>query len=113
MKYPCLIPKEFCKTPIKVTITDEGLSEDGAPLIILDDAEFLCNFQDKVKTVYKDKQKIVQANGVCLIPCDILPTSPTISGGYVEIFGVKREIAQGIKARNPDGTVNYTELDVV
>ena len=27
--------------------------------------------------------------------------------------GVKRNIVQGIKHRNPDGTVNFTELDVI
>ena len=113
MNYPCLIPEQFCQTPIKVTLHDEGLTEDGAPKVILKDAEFKCNYQGKDKTIYKDKQKIVQANGVCLIRGDIYPQSPTISGGYVEIFGVQREIVRGIKARNPDGSVNYTELDVV
>lgn len=113
MNYPCLIPEKFCKTPIKVTLHDEGLSEDGAPVVILEDAEFECNYQGKGKTIYKDKQKVVQANGVCLIRGDIYPESAIISGGYVEIFEEKREIAQGVKARNPDGSVNYTELDVI
>lgn len=113
MKYPCLIPEKFCNTPIKVTLYDEGLSEDGAPVVILEGADFECNYQGKVKTIYKDKQKVVQASGVCLIRGDIYTQSPTISGGYVEIFGVKREIAQGVKARNADGSVNFTELDVI
>lgn len=113
MNYPCLIPEQFCKTPVKVTIYDEGLSEDGAPIVILDNAEFNCNYQTKTKTIYKDNQKIVQSNGQCLFRGDICPQSATISGGDVEIFGVKRTIAQGIKALNPDGSVNYTELDVV
>lgn len=113
MNFPCLIFSKFCQTPIKVTVYGEGQTEDGAPVIILDGAEFECNFQDKAKTIYKDKQRVVQANGVCYIPGDIAPDTPTISGGQVEVFGIKRTIAQGIKARNPDGTVNYTELDVV
>ena len=29
MKYPCLVPKKFCKTPIKVIVFQEGISEDG------------------------------------------------------------------------------------
>jgi hypothetical protein len=29
------------------------------------------------------------------------------------VFGEKRTIAKGVKARNPDGSVNYTELDVM
>ncbi len=113
MKFPCLIPKGVCNTPIKVTLYDEGLSEDGAPVVILDGADFKCNYQGKGKTIYKDKQKVVQANGACLIRGDICPESAIISGGYVEIFGEKREIARGVKARNIDSSVNFTELDVV
>lgn len=113
MNFPCLIKKEFCNTPIKVTIYSEGLSEDGASVVLLEDVKFLCNFQDKVKTIFKDKQKIVQANGVCYIQGDICPDSATISSGTVEVFGEKRTIALGVKARNPDGSVNYTELDVI
>lgn len=113
MKFPCLILPQFCKTPIKVTIYDEGPSEDGAPVVLLDNAEFECNFQDKAKPIYKDKQKVVQANGTCYIRGDILPGSAVISSGFVEIFGEKRTIAQGTKARNADGSVNYTQLDVI
>lgn len=113
MKFPNLVPKQFCKTAVRVTITCEDLTEDGSPILILDNAPFQCNYQDKVKTVLTDTKKDVQVNGVCLISGDIAPSSPTISGGFVEIYGVKRNIVCGIKARNPDGTVNYTELDVM
>lgn len=44
---------------------------------------------------------------------DIAPDSPTLSGGFVILDGVKRSIVQGTKHRNPDGTVNFTELDVI
>ena len=41
------------------------------------------------------------------------PDFPTLSGGTVTIFGEERRIEQGMKARNPDGTVNYCQLEVV
>ena len=44
---------------------------------------------------------------------DIAPDSPTLSGGFVILDGVKRNIVQGTKHRNPDGKVNFTELDVI
>ena len=44
---------------------------------------------------------------------DIAPDIPTLSAGFVVLDGVKRNIVQGIKHRNPDGTVNFTELDVI
>ena len=36
-----------------------------------------------------------------------------IHSGKVTVFGKERDIIQGTKARNPDGTVNYVELDIV
>lgn len=44
---------------------------------------------------------------------DIVPELPTLSNGEVIVNGVKRRIYQGEKARNPDGTVNYTRLDLI
>lgn len=112
MNFPKLVLKQFCKTPVKVTVYGEGITEDGAPEILLN-ADLLCNYQDCAKTVLTAQQKKVEVSGVIFIPDDFIPDSPTISGGYVEIFGVRREIAKGRKARNPDGSVNYIELEVI
>lgn len=112
MKFPCLVRPQFCKTPVAVVIYGESIDEDGAPIVAYS-GEHLCNYQDKAKTVMTPEKKLVQVSGVALIPGDIAPDLPTLSGGTVEINGVKRDIAQGIKARNPDGTVNFTELDVI
>lgn len=112
MKFPCLIRPQFCNTPVTVVIYGEGIDEDGAPEIIYS-GEHKCNFQEKVKTILTSEKKKVQANGVLLIPFDIIPSVATISGGYAVINGVKRDIIQGVKARNPDGTVNFVELDVI
>lgn len=112
MKFPCLVRPQFCKTAVSVVLYGEGVTEDGAPEIIYE-GELNCNYQETAKTVLTDQQKKVEVGGVILIPGDIDPDHPTISGGFVEILGARREIAKGIKARNPDGTVNFTELDVV
>ena len=112
MKYPCLIPKSVCRTKIKVVIYGEGLSETGAPIVVCDE-QLECNYQDHAYTKMTAKQKIVTLGAKAYIPGDISPNQPVISGGYVEVFGVKRSIYQGTKARNPDGTVNYTLLEIV
>lgn len=70
----------------------------------------MCNYQDMAKTVFTGDKKYVQITGTALIPGDIAPELPTLSGGTAIIFEVKRKIYQGTKARNPDGTVNYVEL---
>lgn len=130
MKFPCLIRRRFCKTPIEITVYGEGVTEDGAPEIIFESKNYLpsdnlypsdffqrgcvlVNYQDRAKTVFTKEKKIVQANGTILIPFDLVPSAPVISGGFVVINGIRRDIVQSIKARNPDGTVNFTQLEVV
>lgn len=130
MKFPCLVRQKVCKTPIYLTLYGEGVTEDGAPVVIYERKELYpdenlypqenlygdylyCNYQDSAKTVLTAQQKKVEVSGVILVPGDIARNSPTISGGFAEINGVRREIVKGVKARNPDGTVNFTELDVI
>ena len=111
MKYPNLVPKFMCKTPIHVTLYSEEISETGSPIVILD-KYFNCNYQDKAKQILTPQKHIIEITGVALFNGDIAPKVPAITSGTVKIFGVEREIYQGRKARNPDGTVNYTELEI-
>lgn len=112
MKYPCLILKSVCKTPVTVTIFREGLSEDGEPLEALK-ITALCNYQDKAKAVITADKQAVQLTAQAYFIGDIAPNLPTLSNGEIEVFGVKRKIFQSEKARNPDGTVNYTRVDLI
>ena len=109
MRYPCLVKKSLCRTDIKCTFEQEGLNEYGEPLETI---EYYgkCNYQDKARTVLTAEKKLIQITGTALFPGDICPEFPVISGGSAMIFGVERRIEQGTKARNPDGTVNYTEV---
>lgn len=111
MKFPKLVPKSLAKTEIQVKLFQEGLSETGGPLVALD-ASFRCNYQDKASTVLTDEQKLVKAGAAALIDGDICPGLAVISSGEVVIFGETRNIVAGSKARNPDGTVNYTRLEL-
>ena len=106
MKYPCLVPKRLCKTDIHVHLESEDTDNHGQ-------LELKCNFQDRAKTILTAEKKLVQITGTALFPGDIAPDFPTLSGGTVTIFGEERRIEQGMKARNPDGTVNYCQLEVV
>lgn len=109
MKYPCLIPVKMCRTDIHMELEQEGLQENGEPLpAIVYDGK--CNYQDRAGTVFTAEKKLVEITGTALIPGDICPDMAAVSGGTAVVFGGKRRIQQGIKARNPDGTVNYTEV---
>lgn len=109
MNYPSLVPERLCQAPIRLHIEQEGLDEDGAPIEALF-YEGKCNWQDGAKTVLTAQQKYVRITGRAYFPGDLCPGIPVLSGGWAEVFGVRREIVEGIKARNPDGSVNYTEV---
>lgn len=112
MKYPCLVEKRVCRIPIKGLLDREGYGNYGEPLEAIA-FEALCNYQDKAKTVLTNEKKLVEVTGSAYMPGDICPELGVISGGSVILLGEERRIAVGRKARNPDGTVNYTVLEVV
>ena len=109
MRFPALVPPGVCTTPIRLVLTCEELTEDGAPAAAME-YEGFCNWQDGGQTELTPEQKYVRIRGRAYFPGDICPDLPEITGGYGVIFGEKRAIAAGIKARNPDGTVNFTEV---
>lgn len=112
MKFPCLVEKRFCKTPVKVVIESDELNEDGelAEEIII---ETKCNLQMGARASFtKDKEKIELA-GVALFIGDLCPTVPVIASGTVTINGQEYSINKGKKNLNLDGTVNFTTLELI
>lgn len=67
MRWPALVPRALCKTPIQVTLRREGIDEDGAPVAALT-VETMCNWQDSAKTVRTDQEHFVELSGVALFP---------------------------------------------
>lgn len=112
MKYPCLVPESVCKTPVVLKIYREGISEDGEPLKAFE-AEIFCNYQDKAHTVLTAEKQLVTLSGTALFHGDIFPEIANITGGEITVHGRTRRVYKGEKCRNPDGTVNYTRIEVV
>lgn len=112
MRYPPLVPARLCRTPVQVHLESEEVNDKGKPMLEAD-LDLFCNYQDKARTILTAEKKLVQVNGCAMFDGDIAPEFPSLSGGYIVVFGRKRRIEQGMKARNPDGTVNYCWLDVV
>lgn len=102
----------MCTTDIHVEIYSEEIGEEGQPIHLID-ADLKCNYQDNAKRILTSEQKIVQITGSALFRGDIAPDVPVISSGKATIFGMDRQIVFGEKARNPDGTVNYTRLELI
>lgn len=109
MKYPSLVPDRVCRTPVRIVIYQDELDENGDPVAAFD-KQLRCNWQDSAKTILTGEQKYIRITGKALFNGDICPDLPVISSGYCIIFGERRTICDGIKARNPDGSVNYTEV---
>ena len=107
--WPSLVLPQFCKTPIHLIFHQEGIDEDGVKAVELD---ALCNYQGSAKRVRTDKETFVQLTGICLFNGDIATSVFEIGAGEAIIFGEKRTIVSGKKARNPDGSVNYCEVDL-
>lgn len=109
MTWPVLIRPELCQTPIELHVWGEGVDGDGAPAEAFS-AELLCNWQDGGAVEFTEEQKYVRVTGRAYFPGDVCPEVPVIADGYGVIFGQRRRIARGVKGRNPDGTVNFTEV---
>lgn len=112
MKYVKLVPDSVCRIPIHVKLHGEGLSEKGEPFTDFE-ADLMCNYQGGAKTVMTEQKKLVEISAKALFNGDIATDMAVISGGEVKVFGARRHVLRGIKARNPDGTVNYTCLELI
>ena len=109
MRFPELVPNWVCTIPITLELEGEGINEDGAPVGVTT-IQAYCNWQDGGQAVYTADQKIIEIKGKAYFNGDICPSMSNITGGEAYVFGEKREIHQGFKRRNPDGTVNHTEI---
>lgn len=110
MKYPQLVPQSVCVTPCVVYRTD-GLNRDGSKkkTVIF---EGKCFHSEKSKQKLSADKQLITLSGEALFCGDIAPDSPVIDG-YAEISGREYRIYGSEKAKNPDGTVNYTRLELI
>lgn len=113
LKWPQLVPSQVCCTPITVQL-QTGLNLDGTPK---QETVFegKCNYSERSRQVMNAERQLIQLNACALIPGDIAPGRDI--AGEVVIRGAGAETVRVIysasRARNPDGTVNYTQLELV
>lgn len=111
MKYPQLVPDRVCTTPITV-YREGGLNRDGSPkrTVIF---EGKCNYSEKTVQRITAEKHIITLNAVALFNGDITPDVDNIEGEVNVLSGIHRRIYASQKCRNPDGTVNYTRLELI
>lgn len=112
MKWPELVPDRVCTTPIVVYRT-EGIDENSAPRQITVFAG-KCNYSEKMKQVLDAERRLVTLSATALFNGDIAPGAETIEG-FAKVDGgeIERVIFRASRARNPDGTVNFTQLELM
>ena len=112
MMWPELVPDCVCNTPIVVTITD-GNGEDGAPRVV-GTWTGKCNYSEKQKQVLDAQRRLITLEATALFNGDIFPGREKLEGEVLVNGGtIPRTIYRGSRARNPDGTVNYTQLELM
>ncbi len=111
MKYPQLVPDRVCTTPITV-YREGGLNKDGSPkrTVVFDGK---CNYSEKTKQIVNAEKQLITINATALFNGDIAPDADSIEGEVNVLHGRHRRIYSSDKARNPDGTVNYTRLELI
>ena len=110
MKWPCLVPAAMCGTPIVVSLTD-GDGEDGAPRVA-EELHLHCNYNGKGGWSIDDQRQMVRYTATALFPGDIAPALVHLTG-WADVLGAQLTIHGADRARNPDGTVNYTRLELM
>ena len=89
----------------------EGETENGEPNFVRE-MHVKCNFQGSDRYSVDDQKHTVTYSATALLNGDILPSANEIAG-TATVFGRTYRIASSYKARNPDGTVNYTRLELM
>ena len=111
MRYPQLVPEAVCTTPCEVVIYSPDIDSNGAPVIAYS-GSLRCNYQERSLRSLSDKKVQIQNIGDAFFCGDPFPDIP-ISAGTIKVYGVTHEIKSGTKARNLDGSVNFTRLEVI
>lgn len=112
MKYPRLVPPSVCKTKITVTINCDEVGEYGESEV-QQVGTFFCNYQSTSKRIYTSDTSYIQLSGIALLDGDAFDLGENPSDGEAIIVGRKFRIYAVSKMRNPDGTVNYTKVELI
>lgn len=110
MKLPYL--RQWDNTNVIVTVTS-GINDNGAPNVVVTYTG-LCNLREKTKTVRKSDGQYVTLNGSLTIGTDIAPGVEVLAGHVQVNNGTKTwKIDNGVRVRNPDGSINHTKLELI
>lgn len=104
-------PDWLLTTDYSITLNQEGISEDGEPMIAFTGSG-KCIFSEKAKRIIDSEGKQIVLLGKVIVKGDIAPSLKSVSDGVITINECSYEIHSGARGRNPDGTIYCTEFEV-
>lgn len=136
MKFPKLVPPRLCNTKVKVVFLG-GIDIEGDEEI-LNTFSGKCNLQRKTKQRLTADKRFVTINAIALFDGDIAPGIPEPKGTVQinELFAIEDENGEFVETEkgaplehyelgkeyriysvsrecNPDGSVNYTRVELI
>lgn len=90
----------------------ESINEQGEPEAALI-WEGRVIFFEKSRTIMTADQRIVRLEGQVIAKGDIAPSLKVISDGEVSVVGKTYQLYRSERARNPDGSVHHTVLELM
>lgn len=126
MRYPKLVPQKYCTTPVRVVFL--GAIDIEGQETVVGTYSGKCNLSQKTKQRVTADKRLITIEAVALFDGDIAPNllqpkgllyiteTDSRNGEGEETLEPENKpyrIFSYTKARNPDGTVNYTRLELV
>lgn len=104
-------PDFLCVTPCEIKLDEPHINEEGEPMTAAT-IKTSCIYSERRKRLYDKDGKYTELVGKVIIKGDIAPKMREISSGTITIHKREMTIYSGIRAKNPDGTVNHTEFEL-
>lgn len=110
MGYPKLV--RIARTPVHVALYKPDINEFGERETAAC-GDFFCNHQSGGEITYGEQKQRIQLIGSLLFDGDICPDCDNPVDGKVKLGETEFRAVRVQKHRNPDGTVNYTRIDII
>lgn len=105
-------PSHLLNTQCVAKLNLEGLTEQGEPGAALT-WEGKVIFFEKSRTTVTADNRIIRLEGQVIAKGDIAPSLEVISDGEVSVGGRTYTVYRSERARNPDGSVHHTVLELM